>query len=88
MILSRRFPEIEQLIDIVEQLVQERMSVLGLSTEFNPAQAREAFARLRALGNQYRCNGSEDASASASLVDETDAGDHLADDGPATETDV
>jgi hypothetical protein len=86
MILSRRFPEVEQLIDIVEQLVQERMSVLSLSTDFNPAQADEAFARLRALGNQHRCIENEDTTASASIVDETDVGDYPA--ATTTETDV
>lgn len=78
MILSRRFPEVGQLIDTVEQLFQERMSVLGLSADGNPAQTREAFARLRALGNQNRCTENEDTSAGASVLDETDAGDHPA----------
>jgi hypothetical protein len=85
MILSRRFPEIEQLIDTVEQLVQERRSLLCLSADFDLAQTREAIARLRTLGRQHRCTGREDANPIASIADAADLGDGSAEEGPATE---
>ena len=82
MILSQRFPEIGQLIDTVEQLVQERRSLFCLSADFDHARAREAIARLRTLGSRHRCTGRGDASPIASI---DDLGDGSAEEGPTTE---